>query len=148
MRDIALLDQIIAHIEAHPEDWLQDDWAQRSPCGTTFCIAGHVARIRMPEGWSFKFKELYDENYDAAYTIGDHEATETISSFAADQLAISYTERDILFDGSNTLPEIKAIRDGLANGNLFDVEILYSSGNRCTLHNPDSEDCILYRYID
>src|SRR5207247_7524818 len=59
MRNIELLDKIIAKIEAEPESWNQGRWAigsgenafrddnghlQPGPeCNTAFCVAGHVA---------------------------------------------------------------------------------------------------------
>src|SRR5579875_3956099 len=34
---------VLAYIKAHPETWAQDNWASRTPCGTAYCFAGHVA---------------------------------------------------------------------------------------------------------
>ena len=39
--NIELLDAALAYIDEHPEEWDQSTW----DCGTTACIAGHMARL-------------------------------------------------------------------------------------------------------
>lgn len=36
-----LLDDALAHIRAHPEEWDQAEWV----CGTTACLAGHLVML-------------------------------------------------------------------------------------------------------
>lgn len=42
LRGLALLDAVIAQIEAHPETWDQRAWRQ---CGTTMCVAGWACEM-------------------------------------------------------------------------------------------------------
>lgn len=40
--NVERLRAVLEHITAHPEEWNQETWAQRTPCGTAFCLAGHT----------------------------------------------------------------------------------------------------------
>jgi hypothetical protein len=49
MINVPLLQKALDHIEAHPEEWEQELWGKRQPCGTTACLAGHITLI---DGWT------------------------------------------------------------------------------------------------
>lgn len=40
-----LLDQAVAYVEAHPEEYNQGSWGRRTLCGTVGCLAWHVVRV-------------------------------------------------------------------------------------------------------
>jgi hypothetical protein len=39
----------LAHIEAHPDEHDQSMFARRTPCGTTYCFAGHAVLLGDPD---------------------------------------------------------------------------------------------------
>lgn len=131
LRGLDLLDAAIARIEADPSSWDQDDWR----CSTGICLAGHVAEIAGGEWAASAVSEI------RAYLIpasGDnpcdvhpaeisdlgqelpprvHAAVRArqllgFSQFMYEALDDHRDPRD-LFYGSNTLAEIKAMRDDL-----------------------------------
>jgi len=148
MPNIALLDEILDYIEIHPEEWDQSIFFNKTDCGTAFCIAGHAVRLRMPPGWDFN----WTGRLLSGVLVDLHDpkaACVSVSSIAQRELGLSSYEADVMFDGGNTLAEIRTMRDALANDLSFatEIEIIYSGGNSCTLHE-DSEynpDCKLYR---
>jgi hypothetical protein len=146
MPNIALLDQIIAHVKAHPEEWDQGNWVQKTSCGTSYCIAGFATMFTMPEGHSFSFGKMYGNDTQNAYYVGtpDNSVAYTIRQYAEDALRLDYDQARILFDGGNTLEEIEVIRNALANDTLFAEEILYDEGSMCSMHPFLTKDCVLW----
>jgi hypothetical protein len=47
--NLPLLQKALDHIEAHPEEWDQESWGRQTACGTTACLAGHIALM---DGWT------------------------------------------------------------------------------------------------
>jgi hypothetical protein len=43
--NVDLLQRTLDYIEEHPEEWDQYLWGHKTPCGTTFCFAGHAALL-------------------------------------------------------------------------------------------------------
>lgn len=55
LRGRALGRAALAVIRADPASWNQLHWSVRTPCGTAYCFAGHVARLmgeELTEGWN------------------------------------------------------------------------------------------------
>lgn len=51
-KNFPLLWKVYDHIVAHPKEWSQDLYACRtssSPCGATFCFAGHAILMARPD---------------------------------------------------------------------------------------------------
>lgn len=100
-----LLDATLDYIEAHPEEWTQDQWR----CGTSACFAGHATRLagarwkaQQPNGGDFG-----DLGYFAVVTP-DGETTH-VQWYAADVLGLSWHQRRLLFSGVNTLEDLKLL---------------------------------------
>lgn len=133
MANIELLDEIIAAIKAHPENWDQSYWASakhdgtfaqrfsdgQNPelsltpeCGTSFCIAGWVAVLTGAKiVW-----DLDDEKRYSLYgyrVIIDND-TETIAEYARKALELDLEQSYMLFYGFYTLEKIVKMRDALA----------------------------------
>lgn len=45
MSDYPLLQKVMDHVTAHPEEHNQRNYGRQTPCGTTFCVAGHALLI-------------------------------------------------------------------------------------------------------
>ncbi len=98
---------IIAHIEAHPEEWDQRHWAIRTDCGTTFCFAGWAcvrAGDQFRWGRSFEGPRLSF----AMELVSD----ETIHYRAEKVLGLSDDQAYELFAANNTLDDLKRIAQG------------------------------------
>lgn len=97
------IEAIIGHIEAHPEEWDQRNWASRSDCGTAYCLAG-LACVR--SGGQAKFYRGLE--YASTCSLPDGR-TELIVLVAQDLLGLTNDQADILFDASNTIDDLKRI---------------------------------------
>lgn len=124
MVNIDLLNRIIDHIEQHPETWDQRAWAQKTECGTAFCVAGHAVNFAYPDlvAQAVGIGNLY---------LPDHESWRKLG---VEALELDFIVADILFSSDNTLDEIKAIRDALAQNPDIGAEAL------CELLGRDLDD--------
>lgn len=116
MVDIARLDRALAYIEAHPDEHNQRTWLKAASCGTAACLAGHVVMQEHPDGrpsprgaylsegaWAYDFWELFD-------------GTDIpVSHEAARLLGLDEEQADSLFNGSNTVDDLKRMRGMLAD---------------------------------
>jgi len=129
MANIELLDEVIDYIEEHPEEWSQNSWgsgqgvnpikqddgyfAPGTACGTAFCVAGHVANMKGGrQRWG---KGLLGGLTFISVEVPSSGNFLSVSTFAQLKLGLEREEADVLFDASNTLEQIKEIRDVLAN---------------------------------
>ena len=125
MRNIELLDKIIAKIEAEPESWNQGRWAigsgenafrddnghlQPGPeCNTAFCVAGHVA---VETGAKFNWMRYGVRiEIEAHHVVGENGHLQSIDNYAKEKLGLTQSEADDLFDLYNSLDQIKEMRD-------------------------------------
>jgi len=110
-----LIDEAIAWAEAEAAKgrmsaWRQDAWAQEAPCGTAYCIAGHVAVL---DGWR-PVAVLSDWRPSAGWfwRKGEHHAE--MPAVGIEVLNLP-TEGDAdLFSSDNTIGDLKRIRDEYA----------------------------------
>ena len=113
--NLPLLRKVLELVDADPKSWDQTWWARRGPeCGTSFCIAGHVANlcgdvqwkgttadsVLLPDGsslpiWIFAQREL---------GLIDGEAY----GYRADD------GRPGLFDGGNTIFDVQRAAEAIA----------------------------------
>ena len=119
--DYALLDEILQFIEDHPRTWKQGAWFQTldtetgvekyvvkietveelNSCGSSFCLAGHVAiRTGFPAP-PLKNTQEWERKVDGK------DYPEPVSTFAANQLGINANQAEALFEGNNTLKDLK-----------------------------------------
>ena len=145
MPDIELLDEIIAIIEDVPESWKQDAIAIKNDCGTAFCVAGFAAFIRMPEGFDFNWhaSAIYG-GYEAGMLYSDPYRYKDVLSFAQDEFGLGGLSSSFLFYPTNTLDEIKNMRNILVEHNTLEAtEFAYGGNTRCSLHWRNTEECTL-----
>lgn len=133
MANIELLDDILATIDEHPENWNQGLYAVADPsgsfaerlrsgdphptlelnatCGTAFCVAGWAAVKTGAEiDWYVGF--WHDPNVYATRLKNGEE----IHMYARRVLDLSRDDAIILFDPLNTREDLQEMRDILASG--------------------------------
>lgn len=110
--DVPLLRKALEHITAHPEGWNQEHWAQKTACGTAFCLAGHVAVM---SGHEPLWERCGFEWSAAATTDG-----ELIFDVARRHLGLTLHEAQDLFEGGNYLER------------LWELASLYTQGEITT----------------
>lgn len=122
--DFAEIDRQILWAESESllgeaSQWEQSEWSTaqpEAPCGTAFCIAGHVAFEMGAQP-----AEIEDEHdWSLVRFLGE---TTPVSVLAAERLGIVHHEMSIgvllfgkrsLFDGANTIEDLKQVRDRMA----------------------------------
>lgn len=130
LRGLALLDAAIAHIEAHPETWFQQDYR----CGSGMCVAGWVCELAGGT-WLTADPDHRDSWYLVAEEADPGEAVFMIdgpdgrrvpvipAGSRAEHLIgaprrftdlMTGEEDESLFAGHNDLEDIKHIRDEIA----------------------------------
>lgn len=99
-----LLRKAIEAIEAEPATWNQSYWAQKTDCGTVFCLAGHIA---VAAGYPPVFGRGDTEACDIADETGN---LRYIPMAAAELVGFSEGEKDRLFYDTNlnTPAELRA----------------------------------------
>lgn len=111
--NVALLRQTLAHIEAHPEQWNQEMWANE--CGTAFCFAGHavlqagchILASRETVEWS----TIPSEIATAAFPLRG--SAPSIRAVAMRLLGLDDGQALTLFCGDNSLDDLERIVDDL-----------------------------------
>lgn len=108
--NVPLMRKVLEHITAHPEEHNQHVWAERNPCGTTYCMAGQTVLMAGHEiAWSNGSEPDLDED------CADHVTTriETpdgrsnyIPHVAARELGLSGCQATELFYDSTSIEDL------------------------------------------
>jgi hypothetical protein len=101
--NIDLLDRALAQIDAHPDEWDQNNWH----CGTSMCLAGWVGTVT---GARWATSAMYEP---CVVDLESHRVAH-VADYARDRLGITATQGDALFNGYNTRAALQAMRDLLA----------------------------------
>ncbi len=112
MIDIARLDRALDHIDAHPELHQQGEWLVTLDCGTGGCLAGWVVLQEYPEA------ELVRTWADEPGYFSHVKAGEEVISVpfeAARLLGVNEDQSLALFTSENTIGQLRAMRDALAD---------------------------------
>lgn len=92
--------------------WNQSDWFVKWECGTAGCFAGNYAVSQKCEPY---FSKVYDDYYEGVRSTSliktPDGSTVSTGSWAADELGLNMDESDRLFDGDNTMDELREIVD-------------------------------------
>lgn len=116
--NVPLLRKTLEHITAHPDEWDQDIWAERTPCGTVACLAGTAVLL---QGFELDFYESEcdcgcREGTTASYVISD--PPQTIQEVARTTLGLTEDQADDLFESDNTLRDLWAYANSFTNGEI------------------------------
>lgn len=107
--NVALLNKVMEHIEAHPEEHDQRYWGIVTACGTKFCFAGHTAMMCG-----------HDPVFDPmGFFVGcrDHRGgSQRVDDVARSELGISTRDASRLFFESTTIQQLRAVVDEIASG--------------------------------
>ncbi len=116
-----LLIEIMNFIEEHPRTWRQGSWyvhvdpetglekaslrveevSEVNSCGSSFCFAGHVA---LAEGFP---SPPLDNHSD--WVRDSPDGGELVDEFARKRLGLNHDQADYLFDGGNSLDDLKKL---------------------------------------
>lgn len=106
MANVELIQKVLDHITAHPDEWNQASWAVKRECGTAYCFAGHVVQMT-------GYEIAWDGDYDRAFhvkvkglPVGLYSYANTISYVARRELGLTDVESITLFDSDNTLSDL------------------------------------------
>lgn len=89
MVNIPLFHRVMKHVYTHPEEWDQDTWGERdTSCGTTFCIAGHVANFAALERKDVSLVWVGDSLTDVRVGRGVRSRQMRASEFATQELGL------------------------------------------------------------
>lgn len=113
MPNVELLRRVLAHIEAHPEQWDQLSYRALVDCGTAYCFAGHVVGLTGGR-WSAPIgAEDADDDDDELPPLEDcvdvGDVIQHVSYYAQNQLGITSGQADELFSPGNTLDDLRRI---------------------------------------
>jgi hypothetical protein len=103
--NVPLLLRTLEHIEAHPEEWNQEKWH----CGSAYCFAGHAATL---SGAVFVTTPGDPDPDDTIHVLGPgDDKPHAVYYYAAGALGLDPYGRaaDRLFDGSNTLDDLRRV---------------------------------------
>lgn len=151
--DVPKLRTILRSIHSHPENWDQSSWANvrgdeyssgcsvaadngdAPDCGTTMCFAGWDAFMYAPAG---SVLDVYENVIKADGT------TQSISSFAREDLNLTSSQTEILFYGSNSLSDLESMVDELESNPEADEQDLI----KAALKRAKSDQSAAERAID
>lgn len=115
-----LLERVMAHIEAHPDQHSQGSYFTPTACGTTYCFAGHAAVMSGAEPPTFHAGKSWFVSNDTLKSFApglsryeDMEEPMHVSTFAGVKLQLSDVQRNFLFSAATTVPELRAMVDAI-----------------------------------
>lgn len=97
-----LAERALKAIEANPQEWEQQAWR----CDTGMCFAGFVAHAAGAT-WALPVINLDNPRYSNVITPNGREMDAAL--FAAEELGLTTRYATSLFDGGNTLKDIKEL---------------------------------------
>jgi hypothetical protein len=100
--NLELLDDVMQHIDTHPEEWDQANWF----CGTTACFAGHACAR---SGYRPLFHP--DLDYTGRVNLSGAEDGDWCWVGGVAQLVLGLTDEEAqrLFDARNTLDDLHSM---------------------------------------
>ena len=127
--NVPLLNAVIEHIEANPDDWYQGDWrtlrsflvdpadeATPTDCGTAMCFAGWAAELSGAEyAYPAGDSTIVDhvtyggdiDSVEAAHIVNTDEGLVHVQDYATRALGIDEGQANRLFHGANTISDLK-----------------------------------------
>lgn len=106
------LRKALEYVTDHPEEHNQLTWAQRRSCGTTGCLAYHIAVIA---GHEARWGDFTWDNAQAAYHVT---TGETIKVVAAREIGLDLIQSDLLFAGSNSVDRLWELAAEFTDGEI------------------------------
>ncbi len=126
-----LLKATMEQIEQHPELWDQDVWL--TDCGTKACFAGWASKL---SGFKPVVIPASETPLGEIYVSAVNEDDVHVSDWAAEKLGLTSNEVDVLFDGSNSMGDLRRYVSAL----LDDKSILDEEEDTCCEYYIAEED--------
>ena len=105
-------------IQNHPERHDQANWGEHTDCGTTMCVAGHIAYMNGVAD----FREVLEEPYRTILYMKP-EIHMDFDDYAGDKLNLPEWDRELLFYDCNEDQAIEAL-EYIAAGKEIDWETI------------------------
>lgn len=122
MINVPLMRKVLEHITEHPEEHDQQSWAEKTACGTTYCMAGHAVLMAGHEiAWS-AIAGVYLEEDGADRVTEPIETSESFTQYiphvAAHELGIDHMQASMLFYDSTYLEELWEVANFITDGEI------------------------------
>jgi hypothetical protein len=104
--NMPLLRRILHQIDEHPETYEQSVYASDSPCGTSYCVAGHAAVMSGAKPYWQRLDPLSTEPY---FRADETEDGEMIRVVAQQALGLTDDEACQLFDSENCREDVELV---------------------------------------
>lgn len=113
MANIEKLEAVLNQIKAHPESHNQEVWAEKTECGTAYCMAGWAVALA---GYEFD----WHSDGTTSSVITERTATSThyelIEEVATVVLGLDFCDAVELFHSLNTVDDLELMVKNLSNG--------------------------------
>jgi len=100
MVNAPLMFKTLDHIDAHPDEYNQGEWATKGPCGTVACFAGTAVMLA---GHEFDFRY---EDVDATDVVKDGRSIREVARL---ELGLTFDQGEVLFYGGNSLDDVREL---------------------------------------
>ena len=123
-KNLPLLWKTLDHIEAHPDEWFQRDWVLKTKCGTAFCFAGTAVMLAHSDA-EVVWAEDEPKEWDTSCDVLIDGVKRDIGVLATEDLGLTLSEADNLFDPNTTLDEMRDFITRWEAEELADVRTLH-----------------------
>lgn len=108
--NVPLMRKVLEHITEHPEEHDQGVWAEKTPCGTTYCMAGHTVLMAGHEiAWSGGPTDVSNEDgadHVTKSVVTPDGLTNYIPYVAARELGLDRDQASMLFYDSSSIEDL------------------------------------------
>ena len=125
MTNVQLLEQVMGHIEAYPEQHNQRAFFSRNECGTAGCVAGWACLLSGLKPSQDRWWTSSQRGWDSQTHI--LEDGSFVQDKAQELLNLDDYDAGILFAAGNSKEEIKCMVKHLSNGEHLDYEYDYEN---------------------
>lgn len=111
--NVERLNEVVDHALS-ADNWDQSLWVQKTPCGTSYCIAGFASITY--GGWKPEFFRRSNGREEASFVTDDNGIFRSICYVAENLLGLTPEESNALFSSLNTSEDVRQIRNRIVSG--------------------------------
>ncbi len=116
--NVELAEEVLSYIHDHPEEHDQNQWGERTACGTSMCFAGHAALLAFGAENIAWTRYVNDPDAEAAFirhvkVFGTHMS---VGDAAQKALGLEDWQRTELFLNAMSLEEVELCIDAFKRG--------------------------------
>jgi hypothetical protein len=118
--DLPLLKKAVEYVDAHPEEWDQEEWYAEDHCGTVACLAGRTCLLAGDT--PSDLEPGLNGRLQTAFIVRDGGGVQDISERARELLGLTHDECR-MFSATNDRADLQewAIRIAARAGEVWDV---------------------------